>query len=472
MGTGRVTGMRTSGFWLSLLVVSLVLAGPAASQEMRLGQPNAARFPEVTLYAYPLDARGVMVGGLDASSFRVLEDGKPAQILGVTSSGGSIDVCLALDRSLSMLEENKIEYAKAAAREFIAQLGPDDQAAVITFADGSTLDQPLTKDRAGLLAAIDRAYPSGTTTTFRDAVYWAIAQVALRPQAAGSVVGTAPVRPDARRIVVALTDGLDLSSRILPQELLDYAQANGVSLCMVALGQDAAGGQMEYLARQTGGMYLPSPSPRDLQRLYVALAEQLRREYRITIRTPRPEADGRRRAVRVETTAAPLSAETWYQAPGVGSLLVTVPSAPGAAPGVAGSASPARPGPGGVLGLLLMGAGVAAALTALFLWLGLRGRRLPMADSNPRIDLLPLWVRDGRTRVGRGAECELVLDSQQVSRVHATIEAINGAFRLVDEGSINGTFVNGRRVRGSRPLRIGDVIRFGDREFRFAGEMA
>lgn len=463
--------MRRLGFRLVLLVI-LCWAGPAASDEMRLGQPNAARFPDVTLYAYPTDARGVMVGGLDATSFRVLEDGKPAQIVGVTGNGGSIDVCLALDRSLSMLDQGKLEYAKAAAREFVRQLGPDDQAAVITFADGSTLDQPLTRDRAALLAAIDRAYPSGTTTTFRDAVYWAIAQVALRPQAAGSVLGTAPVRADARRVVVALTDGLDLSSRILPQELLDYAHANGVSLCMIALGQDAAGGQMEYLARQTGGIYLPSPTPRDLERLYVALAEQLRREYRITIRTPRPEADGTRRTVRVELASAPLGGEGWYQAPGVGSLLVTVPRAPDAASGVAGSSAPARPGPGSVLGLLLMGAGLVVVLTALFIWLGLRGRRLPIADSNPRIDLLPLWVRQGQTRVGRGPECELVLDSQQVSRVHATIEALNGVFRLIDEGSINGTFVNGRRVRGSRPLRVGDIIRFGDREFRFAGQLA
>jgi pSer/pThr/pTyr-binding forkhead associated (FHA) protein len=80
-------------------------------------------------------------------------------------------------------------------------------------------------------------------------------------------------------------------------------------------------------------------------------------------------------------------------------------------------------------------------------------------------------VKHGSNLVGRGAECELVLDSRQVSRVHARIEATGGVFHLFDEGSANGTWVNGRRVTRSREVRVGDVLRFGDREFRFAGEL-
>ncbi len=113
---------------------------------MRLAQPNTARFPEVTLYAYPTDARGLVIGGLEASAFQVRENGTPAQILRVENVGGSIDVCLALDRSPSMLDDGKLEYAKAAAREFINQLRPQDRAALITFASGNTLDQGLTSD--------------------------------------------------------------------------------------------------------------------------------------------------------------------------------------------------------------------------------------------------------------------------------------------------------------------------------------
>jgi VWFA-related protein len=481
--------MKSAFFWLLTLAACCLRAMPVAAGSsgvapavvpegaVRLAQPNAARFPEVTVYAYPTDARGALISGLGATSFQVLENGLPAEVLRVQAEGGFIDVCLALDRSPSMIDEDKLAYARAAAREFVAQLAAEDRAALITFSDGATLDQGLTRDREALLAAVNRAAPSGNTTTFFDAVYWSITQVALRPHGPGSVVGAATGRSDARRVVVALTDGQDLTSRISAQELVSYARANGVSLCMVALGSDAATFQLDYLARQTGGLYLRAPSPRDLARLYASLAEQLRKEYRITFRSPRPERDGTRRAVKVTLSSAPVSGETWYQAPGQGSLVVTTPSDPGSGQAV-GSAAAGSLAAGApemdrrlIVGAVLIVVGATGLVAALLLWMGMRRRRLAIVDSNPRMDLLPLWVRQGTNRVGRGPECELVLDSRQVSRVHARIVAAGGAFHLFDEGSSNGTWVNGRRVRRERELRVGDVVRFGDREFRFAGEL-
>lgn len=440
---------------------------------LRLAQPNSARFPTVTLYGYPTDANGVRIGGLRPDSLQVTENGLPAEVVRVESNGGSVDVCLALDRSPSMLDEDKLAYAKAAAREFLAQLAPEDHAALITFSNGSSLDQGLTGEREPLLAAIDRTQASGNTTTFLDAVYWSISQVALRPQGGGSVLGAGGVRPDARRVVLALTDGNDRSSRVMPQELIDYARANGVSLCMVALGVDASAAQMRYLAEQTGGIFLQAPSPRDLQSLYVALAQQLRQEYRITIRSPRPEPDGTRRDVRVTLVSQNITGDTSYQAPTQGNLLAAV--TPQDTQG--GAAVGSQGGAGGshttlLVGAVLMVLGLGGVAAAVLYWLGTRRRGLDIVDSNPRLDLLPLWVKEGSTRVGRGAECELVLDSHQVSRVHAIIEAMDGAFRLIDEGSRNGTYVNGRRVRQAQELREGDVIRFGDREFRFAGVLS
>jgi len=465
------------GLWL--LFLAALPGFPAAAQQaapggapsgVRLAQPNAARFPEVTLYAYPVDERGVLIGGLKAEQFQVTENGRPAALLRVDSQGGSLDVCLALDCSLSMTAENKTAFARDAAREFLRQLGPEDQAALIGFADQSSLLQGLTRDRAALGSAVEMAQPAGSSTAFLDGAYWAVTQVALLPQAGSSVVGAAHGRTDARRVVVALTDGQDNASRVSAQQVIEYARANGVSLCMVALGMDAETGLLETLARQTGGVYLRAPGPQDLQRLYARLAEELRREYRLTVRSPQPEPDGARRNIRVGLAGLPYAGETWYQAPGRGSLLVTAPGASAAqGPGVVSQA------PSGhaklLLGALLVVTGLGGAVGGLFLWLGLRRRTLPIVDSNPRIDLLPLWVRDGSTLVGRGAECELVLDSHQVSRVHARIEAAGGIFLVFDEGSRNGTFVNGRRVRRSRELHVGDTLRFGDREFRFAGEI-
>src|SRR4051812_34255716 len=77
---------------------------PAEAQELRVSQPNAARFPQVAVYAYPIDSRGVLVPGLKANDFSITENGLPAKIESVTSGGTTLDIALALDCSKSMLD--------------------------------------------------------------------------------------------------------------------------------------------------------------------------------------------------------------------------------------------------------------------------------------------------------------------------------------------------------------------------------
>lgn len=80
----------------------------------------------------------------------------------------------------------------------------------------------------------------------------------------------------------------------------------------------------------------------------------------------------------------------------------------------------------------------------------------------------------GRTlRIGRGDGMDLVIptgDARFVSRHHATLSASGEDWLLQDEGSTNGTFVNGRRVQ-RHVLGNGDVVRLGrDLELRFAAD--
>lgn len=66
--------------------------------------------------------------------------------------------------------------------------------------------------------------------------------------------------------------------------------------------------------------------------------------------------------------------------------------------------------------------------------------------------------------IGRGDACDvrLVLDPE-VSRLHAELEHLGGAWVVVDDGlSRNGTFVNGERIAGRHRLANGDVLRCGD----------
>jgi pSer/pThr/pTyr-binding forkhead associated (FHA) protein len=59
----------------------------------------------------------------------------------------------------------------------------------------------------------------------------------------------------------------------------------------------------------------------------------------------------------------------------------------------------------------------------------------------------------------------LSLDST-TSRRHATVFYMNGAWGVRDEGSANGTWVNGVRI-SEQPLFPGDSVRVGQSEFRF-----
>lgn len=69
-----------------------------------------------------------------------------------------------------------------------------------------------------------------------------------------------------------------------------------------------------------------------------------------------------------------------------------------------------------------------------------------------------------RLTIGRGTECDLVLDEPEMSRRHALVENTGDGVYLRDLGSSNGTFVNGVQVRDA-VLHPGDQIAFDRNRF-------
>ncbi|MCS6883605.1 MAG: FHA domain-containing protein [Oscillochloridaceae bacterium] len=63
--------------------------------------------------------------------------------------------------------------------------------------------------------------------------------------------------------------------------------------------------------------------------------------------------------------------------------------------------------------------------------------------------------------LGRAPGCDLVVQHPLVSRLHARIERNGMHFLLVDAGSVNGTFINGRRLSAPHLLRHDDEIGLG-----------
>jgi two-component system, NtrC family, response regulator AtoC len=76
------------------------------------------------------------------------------------------------------------------------------------------------------------------------------------------------------------------------------------------------------------------------------------------------------------------------------------------------------------------------------------------SDSSQMFEL----PADGEIRVGRGEDVQLRLRETAISRHHAVIRTAAGQATVIDDGSQNGTRVNGERVVGVRALASGDVI--------------
>ena len=68
--------------------------------------------------------------------------------------------------------------------------------------------------------------------------------------------------------------------------------------------------------------------------------------------------------------------------------------------------------------------------------------------------------------IGRDKQSEIFFDDATVSRKHASIRRIGNTFQIVDEGSLNGTYVNAMSVPMA-DLSTGDVVNIGKYKLTF-----
>ena len=69
--------------------------------------------------------------------------------------------------------------------------------------------------------------------------------------------------------------------------------------------------------------------------------------------------------------------------------------------------------------------------------------------------------------IGRSSRNDICISDPFASRLHAEIRRENDQVLLVDNGSANGTFVNGQRVTSPLALHIGDIVRIGETEIEY-----
>ena len=75
-------------------------------------------------------------------------------------------------------------------------------------------------------------------------------------------------------------------------------------------------------------------------------------------------------------------------------------------------------------------------------------------------------LKEENITVGRSPDCDIFLDDVTVSRRHALVKQSKGGFLIEDQGSLNGTFLNRRRIE-SAPLEDGDEVQIGKYKLTF-----
>ena len=96
--------------------------------------------------------------------------------------------------------------------------------------------------------------------------------------------------------------------------------------------------------------------------------------------------------------------------------------------------------------------------------LGIKGPALVVRSGGGRAG--ETFHPEGETTIGRSPDCGIFLDDVTVSRKHAVLTERDGGFFIVDQGSLNGTFVNRKRVESAQ-LEDGDELQIGKYRLTF-----
>ena len=283
--------------------------GQSGQLQTDVRQVRRPAFPNVTVFGSVSDERGESVSGLTEANFTITENGsdQPIQSVERVETESNVSVSLVVDASGSMDdlsadgETRKIEDARTAADQFVAQLNESDEGQIISFSDETTFEQRWTTNASDLAAGIDRIRAGGSTALWN-----------------ATITGVRTSEPRlGRSAVVVLTDG----QNILPPDDVDVAieaaQDAGVPVYVIGLGPDVDEPTLQRLANESGGSYYRSPNSSDLASIYEQIGESITAEYRITYRTNNNATDGTNRTVRLTTEAnGQFGSDTGtYQAP-------------------------------------------------------------------------------------------------------------------------------------------------------------
>ena len=298
-------------FALLTLGLPRVVSAQTEAPQIRITQVDNSKFPQVTVYVSVTNSACEPVG-VDPATIQVAENGVSMQPSSVSGSGagdaGTLTTMLVMDISGSMDKNNKLTAAKDAAKAYVAQMRPGDQAGLITFDTQTYYVQSVTTDTAVLTSAID-----GLQTGSDTAMYNALIEA---EKALEGISG--------RKTIIALTDGLDNRSQSTADNVIEGIGPSGLTISTIGFGDASTASQsgldeaaLKSLAERSGGLYSYAADAQALSALYQQYGRALQSEYAITYLSPSTLRDGVNRGLTVSLTGSAASTEGKYNPGGV-----------------------------------------------------------------------------------------------------------------------------------------------------------
>src|SRR5215204_2940548 len=264
----------------------------------------------VVLNVTVTDKAGQYVKGLKPSDFKVYEDGVEVQskmIADFSLQESPYAAVVLLDSSGSM--EARFSLARSAAIRFLDGLRPEDVAAVYRFDSKVERVQEFSGGRD--LAPMAYAIRARGMTTLNDAIVEAAKTLAERPE--------------QRKAIVILSDGMDTFSKASSDKAVESALAVGASIFAVDMSSlDTPGHtnkqsalQLKGFAEKTGGRLVATPGGPELRDAFSSIAQELGQQYTIAYRPTNATRDGKWKAleVKVNREGSVVRTRKGYRAP-------------------------------------------------------------------------------------------------------------------------------------------------------------
>lgn len=290
-----------------------IVSAQEDAPQIRITQVDNSKFPNVTVYVSVTNAAGEPVG-IEPSTIEIYENGQLMQPLDIQGGGEvgeehiPVTTMLVMDISGSMDKNDKLAAAKEAAKSYVNQMQPNDQAGLIAYDTQVYTIQPLTTDIGTLNNAID-----GLQTGSDTAMYNALVEA---EKALEGVSG--------RKTIIVLTDGLDNKSQSTAEDVIAGIGESGLTISAIGFGDVTTVGQtglneaaLKSLAEQTNGIYGFVTDSEALKGLYQQQSRVLQSEHRITYVSPSTLRDGINRNLTVSLAGGATSVEGRYNPGGV-----------------------------------------------------------------------------------------------------------------------------------------------------------